>query len=424
MDLENRIAAQNEEVKLQYAERQLKLQMRARAKQEAAQQMQYDYQTNYEAQPPQQQFQRRQEPPPVHSTQQPSHAAAAPPPLVHNLTELSLREQERELDRQLQLERSLQRGYAADRRGIGGGGGNGGVATQQRAGGARRLTHAAPNPEKENRAKISLLPPKTSGAASTAASIPPSVAASTTASERLRRPVHFTHQMADKAVARSGQMDHFLNPVDGIRGEMRRAGIEPKDHHRENRRMIKEIAAQKQQQKEQVAEQADEERRRRQRMRDQALTRAHATLTGLAEEDSVAAPRTASAGRRSVRPPPTGQLPPPPPSRPHEPGHVPAYLQRRKAEWAAVAQEEAARAAAEAECPPGLRLVGEEEKSRILAKLGEEKAKAELELRQLPFVIKTNATQQKKDRLEARLEEIDGAEQAYQQEKVFVPADM
>ena len=32
--------------------------------------------------------------------------------------------------------------------------------------------------------------------------------------------------------------------------------------------------------------------------------------------------------------------------------------------------------------------------------------------------------QQKKDKLEARLEEIDGAEEAYLKEKVFVPADM
>ena len=83
-----------------------------------------------------------------------------------------------------------------------------------------------------------------------------------------------------------------------------------------------------------------------------------------------------------------------------------------------------ARRAAEAECPPGLRIVGAEEKARILEKLADEKAKAAVELRQLPFVIKTQATQQKKDALEARLEEIEGAEQAYSKDKVFVPADM
>ena len=53
----------------------------------------------------------------------------------------------------------------------------------------------------------------------------------TTASERARRPIHFSHLM-DRDL--SGQMDGVLNPVDGIRGQMKRAGIEPKDHHRDN----------------------------------------------------------------------------------------------------------------------------------------------------------------------------------------------
>ena len=104
-------------------------------------------------------------------------------------------------------------------------------------------------------------------------------------------------------------------------------------------------------------------------------------------------------------------------------GEVPLYLQRRKAEWAQERQERAAAAAHAAECPPGLRIVGAEEKAAIMAKLRDEKGKAEGALRSLPFVIKTHATQQKKDALEARLREIDGAVTAYSQEKVLVPAD-
>ena len=102
---------------------------------------------------------------------------------------------------------------------------------------------------------------------------------------------------------------------------------------------------------------------------------------------------------------------------------MPLYLQRRKAEWAQERQERAAAAAHAAECPPGLRIVGAEEKAAIMAKLRDEKGKAEGALRSLPFVIKTHATQQKKDALEARLREIDGAVTAYSQEKVLVPAD-
>ena len=138
-------------------------------------------------------------------------------------------------------------------------------------------------------------------------------------------------------------------------------------------------------------------------------------------------------------------------------------------------QQNLARRAAKDECPPGLRLVGAEEKAGIMAKLSEEKVKglchmsllctchpsakckpsarvtptatchpsatsplprhpchvtippqvkAETALRALPFVIRTNASQTKKDQLEARLEEIEGAVAAYRREKVFVPADM
>ena len=76
----------------------------------------------------------------------------------------------------------------------------------------------------------------------------PSVSGMTTASERERRPIHYSRLM-DKGFA-GGQIDSVLNPVDGIRGQMKRAGIEPKDHHRDNRRQIKEMQMVKQQQEE------------------------------------------------------------------------------------------------------------------------------------------------------------------------------
>ena len=320
------------------------------------------------------------------------------------LTHGNMREQQLEQERVARLEQSLQRGAEQQ-------------ANTRSGGVARKLQHAQTNPpEKENRGKIKLLPPRTAAssvAPSTRGGAAPSIAGSVTPSERLRRPVHFSHQMVKE---HTGQMDTFLNPVDGIRGQMRRAGIEPKNHQKEQRQLLQDMAAAKQQAAHEQDVAAERAARLREQLKEKALTQPFA--------DGEPATRGASAGRRSVRPAPTGQTPPPPAPRPHEPGHVPAYLQRRKAEWSAQAQEEAARAAAEAECPPGLRLVGPEEKSRILEKLAEERAKATLELRQLPFVVKTNATQQKKDRLEARLEEIEGAEQAYMKEKVFVPADM
>eukprot|EP00966_Prymnesium_polylepis_P028198 652083-Prymnesium_polylepis.1 len=85
---------------------------------------------------------------------------------------------------------------------------------------------------------------------------------------------------------------------------------------------------------------------------------------------------------------------------------MPDYLRKRKEQWEAEAAAEAARAAAAAECPPGLRLVGAEEKERILMTLAEEKAKSAHELQSLPFVVKTRATQLRKDQLEERLTQI------------------
>ena len=342
---------------------------------------------------------------------------------VSLVNEGQLREQERELDRQLQLEKSLQRGAANER---------GGASRRPAAAASRpqKLTHAnlsaqQQQPEKENRGKISLLPPKTaaSGYCPGSARPPPSTAASVTPSERARRPVHFSHMMHKEV---GGQMDAFLKPVDGIRGQMRRAGVQPKNHLSEEKQRLAAMAAQRQVQAQVQAEQEEGRQRLKEKLRDRAVSKASEKMENLQMEVADGSrSRGASAGRRATtRPPPTGSMPPPPPSRSHEPGQVPAYLRQRKAEWQAEAQEEAARAAAEAECPPGLRLVGAEEKARILDKLAEERAKAQLELRQMPFVIKTKASQDKKDRLETRLEEIDGAVEAYNKEKVFVPADM
>jgi hypothetical protein len=355
-------------------------------------------------------------------------------------SEAALREQERDLDRQLEVERSLAHDRAA--------GNEPEVRTMTLAQHSNMLRKGGPLPgEKENRGKISLLPGPEASAAGrrrapsgagsvTPSAVPsgrgrpaPSVAGSVAPSDatgvsRMRRPVHFSHMMAREVG--STQIDSVLNPVDGIRGQMRRAGIEPKDHHRENRQMINDLAAARRQQEQERAQQEEEKQRRKAMVRERALQNAHHALEagGYPQEYPHPASRGASAGRRSVRQPARGSQPPAAAERAHEPGHVPAYLQRRKAEWAATAEEEAARRAAEAECPPGLRLVGPEEKTHILAKLAEERAKAAIELRQLPFVVKTQATQLKKDRLEARLEEIDGAEEAYMKEKVFVPADM
>ena len=374
LDLWNRIQKQNQEVQLEWREYEVR---KAKAQHEAA--------LRHEETQLVQERQQRQ------PRQLPQAPPAGPP---RRLTEGSLREQAAEQERFSHLEHSLLRGAL------------GPDGHPQRAS-KPKLTHPerVNSAHKENRGKISLLPPSTAAscAPSRRGAAAPSESGFTTASERLRRPVHYSHLMSKGPTS---QMDDFLNPVDGIRGAMRRAGVEPKNHLSEQKKLLADMAAQKQQQQQMEEEMRERATEQRQRLREQALAQG--------------ATRGASAGRRANKMP----EPPPTASHPHEPGHVPQYLQRRKAEWASSAAELEARRKAEAECPPGLRIVGDEEKARILDKLAEERAKTAVELRQMPFVIKTQASQQKKDRLEARLEEIDGAVQAYSKDKVFVPADM
>jgi len=383
VELRNSILAQNAEVALQmqdYQRRKAEAQLHRQEEQLAAEGEQH---RQHQHLPPQA--------PPM-----------APGASQRRLTEGSLREQEREQERFARLEQSLARGAQEGQRG-----GTGAELPQRASKG--RLTHPerTNSAHKENRGKISLLPPSTAAsscAPSRRGGAAPSESGMTTASERLRRPVHYSHLMSKE---KGGQMDDFLNPAHGIREQMRRAGVEPKNHLNEQRRLLADMKAQKQQRAQQDATVAEQESYKREVLK-------HKILAEGAEKRAV------SAGRRANKPP----EPPPSAPRPHEPGHVPAYLRQRKAEWAAEAAEEEARRRAEEECPPGLRLVGDEERRRILDKLAEERAKTAVELQQMPFVIKTNASQQKKDRLEARLEEIEGAVEAYMKDKVFVPADM
>ena len=232
------------------------------------------------------------------------------------------------------------------------------------------------------------------------------------------------------------QVEGVLNPgVEGIRQQMRRAGVEPRDHQRDERRRLQHMAEANRARRDEQRSQQVEDRHRLKAAREKAAAaasdrvhggyggyggraRSEGTLGGAGGYDGTeigaggkpgVGPAVVNAGRRAGTARPAGE--------------VPLYLQRRKAEWAQERQERAAAAAHAAECPPGLRIVGADEKAAIMAKLRDEKGKAEGALRSLPFVIKTHATQQKKDALEARLREIDGAVTAYSQEKVLVPAD-
>ena len=171
--------------------------------------------------------------------QQAQHGQAHP-----EVTEHALRSQEHDLDRELELERM--RHHGSGRPGVPGGA----------PAGKLKLTHPVAGKDNTSRSRIPLIPPSARGPGSVAGSVAPS----TTPSAALRRPVHFTHAMVKETG--TSQMDDFMNPVDGIRGQMRRAGVEPKNHQREQRERINELGEQRKQAAS-AKEQGEQERARR-----------------------------------------------------------------------------------------------------------------------------------------------------------------
>lgn len=154
--------------------------------------------------------------------------------------------------------------------------------------------------------------------------------------------------------------------------------VAPRDHLKEERERLKHISLARADAEVEAGAAEAERRRRDGALRDRSLSRAQAALAEMGVGD------TGGEGRRTTRRPAAemareaeaSRAAAAVPSR-HKSGVVPAYLQRRKAEWEGEAHAEAARAARAAECPPGLRLVGEEEKAAILVKLDEERKKTE-----------------------------------------------
>jgi len=102
-------------------------------------------------------------------------------------------------------------------------------------------------------------------------------------------------------------------------------------------------------------------------------------------------------------------------------GQVPMYLQERKIELAAEKALKAAEAEAEA-VPPGMRVIGEQERLETLQLLAEDRDKVESELRRMPFVVETPSLIRHKAALEGRLKEIDEAVRMFSRTRVLVRA--
>ena len=100
-------------------------------------------------------------------------------------------------------------------------------------------------------------------------------------------------------------------------------------------------------------------------------------------------------------------------------GQVPEYLQRRKEELADMEQEYRRREE-EADLPPGMTLMPEDERLETLSILNEKKAEIEQMMRALPLKIETVGQRRRQAELDGKMQEIEKALQTFGKKKVYI----
>ncbi|CAM9826063.1 unnamed protein product [Scytosiphon promiscuus] len=103
-------------------------------------------------------------------------------------------------------------------------------------------------------------------------------------------------------------------------------------------------------------------------------------------------------------------------------GRVPEYLVTRQEQW----EREAERRKAEApdpSCPPGMKLMPEEDRLRTLRQLQENEASCQSQLNKFPLVVQTPLLQRRVDDLNSKLKEIDEAKAIFSRTRVYIARD-
>lgn len=250
----------------------------------------------------------------------------------------------------------------------------------------------------------------------------------------------------------SSQVAGYFNPVKGYRDEQVRKGLAVKNHARDNARLVSDLSARASVMKLRAKEaegQGPEKRRVPkyvQAVPSSGYGRSNAPTPVPGEgdfggddddDDAVMAAALAGANSPSKRnfirentkisapakapgPPKARGVGAPPPDLPNKPaGRIPRYLVERKVELAAAAAERRRRAEEEL-IPPGMRLMGEEERLDTLRILKEQHEETHRNLQMMPFVIETPSQIKHKAHLERRLAEIEAAQKAFGRPRVYV----
>ncbi|KAK3266992.1 hypothetical protein CYMTET_24420 [Cymbomonas tetramitiformis] len=220
----------------------------------------------------------------------------------------------------------------------------------------------------------------------------------------------------------SSQMSHFLNPEQGIRDQMTRHGIQPRNHSRDNRAAIREASAKNHFMKkndDEAAQQANKPRRLPGGPplgRPRAASAREAGGRDFVRENASEVVIPASKGAHALRKESASEEP----AQKHGNfGKVPVYLQDRKMQMAELEAERRA-ALEDADVPPGMKVLTEPERLQMVQQLAETKAQVETELQKLPFTVETPSQIKRKQGLEDRLKEVEDALRVFSRKRVLV----
>jgi len=271
----------------------------------------------------------------------------------------------------------------------------------------------------------------------------------------------------------------LLSPTNGVRGALQKKGVEPKDHHKENLRAIRDAQKQNREKKVEVELKSSSQKQFKmkqfqnvesvvsQKMSQQQqqpdlprtpsreFLRAHSKTEDprLATISNPASPRSPRVRAKDPIPKDSGKLLPRTEkdfiagnaievirTRPKEHlssqkelptahdvnpeyGRVPQYLQHRLDEKRNEEEERRRLAEERQGCPEGMVKMADNERLESLRILQENKAKLEKEMCNLPLVIDTPTLRRRKEDMETKAREIEDAIKVFSKSVVFMSVD-
>lgn len=225
---------------------------------------------------------------------------------------------------------------------------------------------------------------------------------------------------------------------EGIRGEMKKKGINPRNHHLDNIRMIKGI-----QQGNRIIKHLEEEKKKQPKFRmkqfqnvesrvfkDKPTPKSEPSNNGKqtrvtktkyrknGEKDYVRNNRT-SARNSTQKKKVTKKHKRLPGEETYQYGEVPSYLKKRKEKWAE--EEELKREAKrKRRMPQGMVVMPELERLNTLETLNKKKNELEVNLRKMPVICDTVGLRRKRKEMEDKIDEIENALKIFSKKKVFI----